>query len=93
MDRSPNPYRPSLTWPVIALLAAEVTVATLAVVTISVDRDVNRGVYTGEIADGGPVYRLPAIEVVVDRKTELARIEREERRERQARERGARPTA
>ena len=55
MDRSPNPYRPSLTWPVIALLAAEVTVATLALVTISVDRDVNRGVYTGEIADGGPV--------------------------------------
>lgn len=93
MDRAPNPLRPSLTWPVIALLAAEVAVATLAVVSISVDRDVNRGTYTGEIAAGGPVYRLPAIDVVVDRRTELARIEREERRERQAREKAARPAA
>lgn len=39
-------------------------------------------VFTGEIAPGGPVYRLPPVHVVTDRKTELARIEREDRLDR-----------
>jgi hypothetical protein len=34
---------------------------------------------TGEITPEGPVYRLPPIYVVADRKTELARIEREDK--------------
>jgi hypothetical protein len=41
------------------------------------------GVFTGEIAPGGPVYRLPSVSVVADRKTELAKAEREEQRARE----------
>ena len=36
------------------------------------------GEFTGEYTEGSPVYRLPPVAVVVDRKSELARIEREE---------------
>jgi hypothetical protein len=36
------------------------------------------GEFTGEYTEGSPVYRLPPVTVAVDRKTELARIEREE---------------
>jgi hypothetical protein len=36
------------------------------------------GIFTGEIASGGPVYRLPPIHVVARRSAELARIERDE---------------
>jgi len=36
------------------------------------------GGFTGEITAEGPVYRLPPVHVVADRKAELARIEREE---------------
>ena len=35
------------------------------------------GVFTGEYVDGAPVYRLPSV-VVTTRKSELARMEREE---------------
>jgi len=37
------------------------------------------GSFTDEFVPGGPVYRLPPVHVVADRRTELARIEREER--------------
>ncbi len=40
------------------------------------------GGFTGEIVPGGPVYRLPPVHVVADRRTELARLEREDRLER-----------
>jgi hypothetical protein len=36
------------------------------------------GVFTGEFADGAPVYRLPSITVSANRKAELAKIAREE---------------
>jgi len=36
------------------------------------------GEFTGEYTEGSPVYRLPPVTVVVGRKTELVRIEREE---------------
>ena len=54
------------------------------------------GIYTGEIAAGGPVYRLPPVSVVTDRRTELARMRHEDRaeRDRQARTKAAaKPTA
>jgi hypothetical protein len=35
--------------------------------------------FTGEVASGGPVYRLPPLQVVARRSVELARIERDER--------------
>jgi hypothetical protein len=48
-------------------------------------------VFTGQFAQGMPVYRLPPVLVVANRKAELARIEREEqvRRIGQARARAA----
>jgi hypothetical protein len=36
------------------------------------------GEFTGEYANGLPVYRLPSVTVAVGRKAELARIEQEE---------------
>jgi uncharacterized protein YjiS (DUF1127 family) len=36
------------------------------------------GVFTGEFVNGAPVYRLPQVIVVADRKVELAKMEREE---------------
>ena len=50
------------------------------------------GDFTGEITADGPVYRLPPIHVVAERKAELARIEREEQddRAREARAKTAR---
>jgi hypothetical protein len=36
------------------------------------------GVATGETVNGLPVYRLPSISVTVDRKTELAKIAKED---------------
>ncbi len=37
------------------------------------------GTFTGEITPDGPVYRMPPIYVLADRKAELARMVREER--------------
>jgi hypothetical protein len=37
------------------------------------------GEFTGELSHGGPVYRLPAVQVIAHRKTELVRTERDER--------------
>jgi hypothetical protein len=54
------------------------------------------GLFTGELVNGTPVYRLPPITVSASRKAELARIDREEqsKRARQARARtAARPPA
>ena len=54
------------------------------------------GVFTGQLVDGVPVYRLPPVVVVATRKLELAKIEREEQvaRGKQARVRAtARPPA
>ena len=42
------------------------------------------GVFTGEFANGAPVYRLPSIEVSANRNIELAKMEREARVTRQA---------
>lgn len=36
------------------------------------------GVATGEYVDGKPVYRLPAVNVTVSRKAELAKMAQEE---------------
>jgi hypothetical protein len=80
---NPNTRRPSPAWAVIALLAVVAPATTLVWMAEDADRNVDRGMYTGEVASGGPVYRLPSISVVADRKTELARIEREEQRQRE----------
>ena len=40
------------------------------------------GAFTGETTADGPVYRLPPLQVVADRRTEYGRIEHEEQRER-----------
>lgn len=40
------------------------------------------GTFTGETTADGPVYRLPPLQVVADRKTGYARIEHEGQRER-----------
>ena len=37
------------------------------------------GTFTGEYENGIPVYRLPPIAITVDRKAEMAKIEREDR--------------
>jgi hypothetical protein len=37
------------------------------------------GTFTGQYENGIPVYRLPPISITVDRKSEMARIEREDR--------------
>ena len=37
------------------------------------------GMFTGEYENGVPVYRLPPIAITADRKTEMARIEQEDR--------------
>jgi hypothetical protein len=80
---NPNARRLSPAWVVIALLAVAAPATTLVSVVQDAERNVERGRYTGEITSGGPVYRLPALSVVADRKTELARIEREEQRQRE----------
>jgi hypothetical protein len=71
----------------VALLAA--SLLAVAAIAVVLDRDGSgaalppvTGGFTGEIATGGPVYRLPTVHVVADRKTELASVEREEQRER-----------
>lgn len=53
------------------------------------------GVFTGRFVDGEPVYRLPAMAIVANRKEELAKMEREEQstRGKQARAKTARPPA
>ncbi|HEY3179776.1 MAG TPA: hypothetical protein VGL25_12935 [Casimicrobiaceae bacterium] len=38
----------------------------------------NVGVFTGKFADGMPVYQLPPVTVIANRKGELAKIGREE---------------
>ena len=90
-----NPYRHvsarrSWTAAAVGVCAAA---ALLAGLDMNLDRLGRYGVYTGVIVAAGPVYRLPSIEVVASRKTELARIEREEQRERQAQAKGRRPAA
>ena len=62
-----------------ALLAVAAVEASLDRTDPTAVRAPVSGVFTGEIAPGGAVYRLPPVHVVADRKTELARIEREER--------------
>ena len=37
------------------------------------------GTFTGHFENGIPVYRLPPVSITVDRKTEMAKIEREDR--------------
>jgi len=37
------------------------------------------GTFTGQYENGIPVYRLPPVGITVDRKTEMAKIEREDR--------------
>jgi hypothetical protein len=56
------------------------------------DRDRPVGVFTGRFANGMPIYQLPSVTVVADRKAELARIEEESARAR-ALSRKARRTA
>ena len=62
-----------------ALLAVAAVEASLDRTDPTAVRAPVSGDFTGEIAPGGPVYRLPPVHVVADRKTELARIEREDR--------------
>jgi hypothetical protein len=72
-------------WRRIALLL----VALFAMVAVSLDRTGATPAYApitgdfiGEITPDGPVYRLPPIHVVAERRAELARIEREEQGDR-----------
>jgi len=37
------------------------------------------GTFTGQYENGIPIYRLPPVSITVDRKTEMAKIEREDR--------------
>ena len=76
--------------------AAALAVVLLATVVPAVAGDCNdtpaprapvAGVFTGEVGPGGPVYRLPPVSVVAERRTEVAKTAREER---QARERQVR---
>ena len=93
-----NPYRNGAprrrSWTA-AAVGVCVAAALLAGLDMNLDRLGRYGVYTGVIVAGGPVYRLPSVEVVANRKTELARIERDEKRElaREAQARGRRPAA
>ena len=63
--------------------ASVVSLAALGIAGVSADPASRTrplvGEFTGDVVAGGPVYRLPAIHVVVDKSVELARIEREER--------------
>ena len=83
-----NPQRPidrrrrRLAFLTAALLAVAAVEASLDRTDPTAVRAPVSGVFTGEIAPGGPVYRLPPVHVVADRKTELARIEREDRLDR-----------
>jgi hypothetical protein len=67
----------------IAVVTATATIADTASPSSGcrdVDDVSNVGVFTGELAKGMPVFRLPPIEVVAHRKLELARMADEERR-------------
>ena len=75
IDRRPR-LLPLLT---AALLAAAAVEAAFDRADPTAVRAPAAGGFTGEIAPGGPVYRLPPVHVVADRPTELTRIEREER--------------
>ncbi len=79
------------------LTLAAVAACAFALVVVGVDRNLDSAdspaVFTGEIVAGHPVYRLPSLEVVTDRRTEFARIEREERQAREAHSKTARPGA
>jgi hypothetical protein len=61
-----------------AVFALVAEAASLDCTDATTARVARAGEFTGEITPDGPVYRLPPIHVVVDRKVELARIEREE---------------
>jgi len=83
----------------IALLIVALFAVAAVAVAVSLDRTGATaarapiiGDFTGEITADGPVYRLPPIHVVAERKAELARIEREEQvdRAREARAKTAR---
>lgn len=73
----------------ISVLAAALTaIATLASAGGAVDTQTSAGstakvrwvgVFTGRQINGVPVYRLPAVTVMADRKLELTKMEREER--------------
>jgi len=82
-------------WPTLAAVGVCAFATLIAGVDMRLERAGDCGVFTGEVVAGLPVYRLPAIEVVADRKTEFARIEREEKQERarQARAKAGRPAA
>jgi hypothetical protein len=61
------------------LFAVAAAAATLDRVHGSAAPAVRIGAFTGEVTPDGPVYRLPPVNVVVEREVELARIARDER--------------
>ena len=71
----------------VALLIVSLCLA--ALLAVALDRtDANpahapiMGAFTGEITADGPVYRLPPIHIVANRRNEMARIEREDQLDR-----------
>ena len=73
-----DPRRRLLTLLTAALLAVAAVEAAFDRSDPTAVRPPAAGGFTGEIVPGGPVYRLPPVHVVADRRTELARIERED---------------
>lgn len=66
----------------VALFAAAAVAVSLERTDATTARAPVTGEFTGEITPGGPVYRLPPVHVVADRRAELVRMEREEQLER-----------
>jgi hypothetical protein len=86
-ERSRRPSARVVRWVLVLVVALCASAALILAVdayapqamSVSTDARMMIGVFTGEFANGAPVYRLPSIEVSADRNVELARMEREER--------------
>ena len=91
-QRSTDDRRRRIALLIVALFAVAAVAVSLDRTGATAARAPIIGDFTGEITADGPVYRLPPIHVVAERKAELARIEREEQvdRAREARAKTAR---
>jgi len=76
-QRSTDDRRRRIAFLIVALFAVAAVAVSLDRTGATAARAPIIGDFTGEITADGPVYRLPPIHVVAERKAELARIERE----------------
>ena len=76
-QRSTDDRRRRIALLIVALFAVAAVAVSLDRTGATAARAPIIGDFTGEITADGPVYRLPPIHVVAERKAELARIERE----------------